>query len=57
MKNEIDKEMEVLRKYKETLICPICQSDLVSKDYKVNKRSILILTSCTIGGIIIGLLI
>ena len=34
-----EEEMEVLEKYRKELICPICQSELVNKDYKINKRT------------------
>ena len=54
---DIEKDMEVLNRYKKELICPICQEELENKDYKINRRTFHLVLIAIITSFIMGVII
>lgn len=50
-------QLEILEKYKEELICPICQKELVHKDYEINKKTLIYFSVILLMGLITGFII
>lgn len=52
MELPIELEEEIMEKYKEELVCPKCQSELIHKDYIINRNTIIKLMAGYLLGVI-----
>lgn len=48
-------QLEIFEKYKKSLICPKCNANLVNRDYKINKKTLLYFLIIFIMGVFLGI--
>ena len=54
MKLTTEQEMELIEEYKKELICPKCEGYLVNKDYKINKRNLILVVIASLCAFALG---